>query len=84
MEFKIKDIFVKAAGLKEGVHFAEKVGGVKLEIVGNQKKDDLVPIILRKEGKNFLVDIPDAVVKELKHRDGSEIDLVPDGSIYIL
>ena len=51
MEFKIKDIFVKAAGLKEGVHFAEKVEGVKLEIVGNQKKDDLVPIILRKEGK---------------------------------
>ena len=52
--------------------------------MGNQKKDGLVPIILRKEGKNFLVDIPDAVVKELKHRDGSEIDVVPDGSIYIL
>lgn len=63
MEFKIKDIFVKAAGLKEGVHLAQKVEGVKREIVGNQKKDGLVPIILRKEGKNFLVNIPDAVVK---------------------
>ena len=84
MKFKVKDIFVKAAGLKEGVYFAKEVENIKLEIVGEVKKDGLIPIMVKKDNGNYVIDIPDSVVEKLKHRDGSEIDLVPDRSVYIL
>jgi len=84
MKFKIKDVFIKAAKLKEGVYFAREVEGVKLEIVSNKSKDGLIPILVKKEKSHYIIDIPDSTVEKIKHRDGSEIDLVPDGSIYVL
>ena len=85
MKFKIKDVFIKAAKLKEGVYFAKEVEGVKLEIVSSKAKDNLVPVMIQREGKEYYVlDIPDTVVEKIKHRNGSEIDLTPDGSIYVL
>jgi len=84
MKFKVKDVFIKAAKLKEGVYFAKEVEGVKLEIVGNRSEDGLIPILVRKEKDHYIIDIPDSIVEKVKHRDGSEIDLVPDGSIYVL
>ncbi|RLI77990.1 hypothetical protein DRP05_08725 [Archaeoglobales archaeon] len=84
MKFKVKDIFIKAAGLKEGVYFAREVENIKLEIIGEVKKEGLIPIMIKKEDGNYLIDIPDSVVERLKHRDGSEIDLISDRSIYVL
>jgi len=84
MKFKIKDVFIKAAKLKEGVYFAREVEGVKLEIVGKRSEDGLIPILVEKEKSHYIIDIPDSIVEKIRHRDGSEIDLVPDGSIYVL
>jgi len=86
MKFKVKNVFIKAAKLKEGVYFAKEVEGVKLEIADAKAQDSLIPIMIKKEKKGdyYIVDIPDSIVDKIKHRDGSEIDLAPDGSIYIL
>ncbi len=84
MKFKVKEMFIKAAKLNEGVYFAKVVGNVKLEIVSSKSKDGLIPILVRREKNHYIVDIPDGIVEKLKHREGSEIDMVPDGSVYIL
>ena len=84
MRFKVRKEFVEVAGLNDGIYFAED-NNLNLRIVGKQKRDGLIPIMIKREGSNYIFDIPDAIVQKLKHREGSEIDFVPEyNAIYVL
>ncbi len=85
MRYKISEVFVRNAGLEEGLYFAKEVEGVKLRIIGKKRKNKAIPIIVERADRNtFIIEIPDSIVEIIKHRDGSEIDLTPAGDIYIL
>ena len=74
MKLKVRKDEFESAGLREGVYFVKVVEAPDMLIIVD--KSDIPVRFYSKDGKLY-ADIPDDIVKELKHDKGEEIEILP-------
>ena len=74
MKLKVRKDEFESAGLKEGVYFVKVVEAPDMLIIVD--KSD-IPVRFYSEDGKLYVDVPDDIVKELKHDKGEELEILP-------
>ena len=74
MKLKVRKNEFESAGLKEGVYFVKVVEAPDMLIIVD--KSD-IPVRFHSEDGELYADIPDDIVKELKHDKGEELEILP-------
>lgn len=74
MKLKVRKNEFEAAGLKEGVYFVKVVENPDMLLIVD--KSD-IPVRFYSEDGKLYADVPDDIVKELKHDKGEELEILP-------
>jgi len=74
MKLKVRKNEFEAAGLKEGVYFVKVVETPDMLLIVD--KSD-IPVRFYSEDGKLYADVPDDIVKELKHDKGEELEILP-------
>ena len=74
MKLKVRKDEFETAGFKEGVYFVKVVEAPDMLILVD--KSD-IPVRFYSEDGKLYADIPDDIVKKLKHDKGEELEILP-------
>jgi len=74
MKLKVRKNEFEAAGLKESVYFVKVVETPDMLLIVD--KSD-IPVRFYSEDGKLYADVPDDIVKELKHDKGEELEILP-------
>jgi hypothetical protein len=73
MKLKVRKDEFEAAGLKEGVYFVKVVEAPDMLIIVDRSD---IPVRFYSEDGKLYADVPDDIVKELKHDKGEELEIL--------
>jgi hypothetical protein len=74
MKLKVRKSEFERAGLKERVYFVKVVEAPDMLVIVD--KSD-IPVRFYSENGKLYADVPDDIVKELKHDRGEELEILP-------
>ncbi len=74
MKLKVRKNEFERAGLKESVYFVKVVEAPDMLIIVDRSD---IPVRFYSENGKLYADVPDDIVKDLKHDRGEELEILP-------